>query len=270
MIFSVVLYVICASFIFGNANEMANWIYDDTEHLSVAFSLFRGEGLSKDSIDIEAKSVQTNIPSLKSYDQISNPLRSKPPLYLVLLGGWLGITNADYGNWFSWGSYSTFVFVTAFITIFYFFVKRHFGIEIAAYSTPLIALIPLFLWFSVRIRPEILLYVLMITAIYFAAQKLSFRSVTLTGLFAGLCHLVHPIGYVTGVTFLIYFLMKHKFRAAIIMIVAWGIIVVPWMARNFIVFGDINQGFGLPLPKSMLTAIGLITQDALYSDVACP
>lgn len=268
LIFSFVLVIICASFIYGNAVNMTNWIYDDSEHLSIAYSLFHGKGLSKPSIDLEASSIKANIPSLKSYDHISNPLRSKPPLYLVLLGAWLTLTQANYNNWFRLGILLNFVFVIAFITIFYFFVKRHFGMDIAAYSTPLVVVTPLFLWFTVRVRPEILLYVFMISAIYFAALKITYRNVILTGVFAGLCHLIHPVGYLIGVTFLVYLAFKRKFRATLILLAIWGTVVAPWMVRNYIVFGDVNQGFGLPLPKSILIALGLITPNALYSNIA--
>ncbi|MDF0681307.1 MAG: hypothetical protein P0116_10110 [Candidatus Nitrosocosmicus sp.] len=84
------------AFLFESANEWVLWKYDDTEHLSIAFNLFSGKGLTKDFIDLESNTVEKNIPSLQKYEDISNPLRSKLPLYFILLGAWLHITSSNF------------------------------------------------------------------------------------------------------------------------------------------------------------------------------
>ena len=167
VIISVILLIIGSSFIFDSANKWVYWLYDDTEHLSAAYNLFHGKGLTVDSIDIEVRFLNTNIPALQSHDQISHPLRAKGPLHLVLLGGWLSATGANFGNWYFWGSLFNLILTAAFIVIFYLFTKRFFGIAIGAYATPVLAVTPAVLWVSVRIRPDVLSYLFMLVSLYF-------------------------------------------------------------------------------------------------------
>lgn len=266
---SISLLLIGAALLFKSSNEWIYWKYDDAEHLSVAYNFIHGKGLTKDAIDIEASQVLTNINSLKKYDQISQPLRAKPPLHLILLGAWLYVTQATFRNWVFWGNIFNLLLTVLSIIIFYFFIKRHFGFEISAYSTPVIALMPSLLWFSVRVRPEILAFIMSILTVHFGSSTIRSQNVILAGIFCGLAHFTHPIGMVTGWALLVYYLLGRKFKAAAILVAAWIAVISPWMFRNLLIFGDATQGFGIPVPRSLLIAIGLIRPDlGPYSDVA--
>jgi hypothetical protein len=266
LIISLALLLFSASSLFEGANRWVYWLYDDTEHLSIAYNLFHGKGLTRDFIDHGAASTEGNIPNLMLYDQISNPLRSKPPLHMVLLGGWLYITGANYTNWFFLGSMFNLILGSIAIIIFYFFTKRHFGIQIAAYSTPILALMPPLIWYSVRVRPDLLAFIFIILSFYFVAKKITGLNMIIVGLFCGLAHLSHPIGLLPGSALIIYLLIfKRKFKATIILAATWSLIIMPWMVRNYIVFGDAIQGLGLPIPRGISTALGLISPGTTIS-----
>ncbi|MGC1132300.1 MAG: glycosyltransferase family 39 protein [Nitrososphaeraceae archaeon] len=264
LICSVALLFVGAQFLFEGSNRWVYWLYDDTEHLSVAYNLFHGEGLTRDFIDlIGASSTESNTPHLMNYDQISNSLRSKAPLHLVLLGGWLFITGANYTNWFFWGSIFNFVLAAMSIVLFYFFAKRHFGITIAAYAAPILALMPPLVWYSVRIRPDLLAFIFLIMTFYFAAKRITYQNIILAGIFCGMTHLAHPIGLMPVSALVIYLLLfKRKFKATIVLFGTWALVILPWMIRNYMVFGDATQGLGFPLPRGVSTAIGLISPSA--------
>jgi hypothetical protein len=263
---SLTLLFIGASFLFKSANEYVMWKYDDTEHLSIAYNLFHGRGLTVDFIDLEASTVEKNIPALKKYDQISNPLRGKGPLYFVLLGAWLKITDANYSNWYFWGSIFNFILVASSVVIFYIYSKRYFGWEIAAFSAPILALMPGLLWFSVRLRPDVLAFILIIASLYYGARKIDIQNLVTTGIFCGLAHLTHPLGILPGSAFLIYLLLKGKFRAIFIFVATWFVIMVPWMVRNYIVFSDATRGLGLPIPTNISMVLGLASPSAVNLD----
>jgi hypothetical protein len=259
LIFSEILLVVSASFLFQGAIERTSWLYDDTEHLSIAYNLFHGKGLSRDFIDMGASSPESNIQNLMMYDQISNPLRSKAPLHLVLLGGWLYITGADYSNWLLWGSIFNLILAGISVVLFYLFTKRYFGFEVATYSTPVLALMPALVWYSVRIRPDLLAFIFIISALYFAARRITYTNIILVGLFTGMAHLAHPIGLLPGSALLVYFLLfKRNFKATLVLLATWALIISPWMVRNYIIFGDALQGLGIPIPRSISTTLGLI------------
>jgi hypothetical protein len=259
LIISLALLIAGASFMYDSSNKWVLWKYDDAQHLSIAYNLFHGKGLSMSFLDTVANQENTNIPALKAYDQILNPLRDKGPLYFVLLGGWLTITSANYSNWYFWGIIFNFILVATSVVIFYMLTKRHFGIEIAAYATPVLAVIPGLMWFSVRMRPDALVFVFIIAGIYFIARSLTFRNVVFAGLFASMAYLTHSTGIMLGLAIFIYLLFMRKSKAAAVFIAILALLITPWMVRNYRVLGDATQGFGIPLPNNILIALGLVS-----------
>jgi hypothetical protein len=64
-----------------------------------------------------------------------------------------------------------------------------------------------------------------------------------------------------GWALLVYYLLHKKFKVAIILVGTWLGIILPWLVRNLLTFGDATQGFGFPLPRAVLVALGLIRPD---------
>lgn len=254
--------LISASLVFESANNWVFWLYDDTENLSIADNFFHGQGLVSNMLDKEANQRTTNIPTLATHDQISTPLYSKPPMYHLLLGAWQTIVGATYVDWYFWGSIFNLVLASSIIPVYYAYVRKNFSFEVSAISTFVMALMPVLVWHAVRLRSEILAFIFVIASLYFASKQ-SLRNVILMGLFTGLAHLTHPIGVLAGATLFIYLLSKTKFRSAAVFVAAWASLIIPWMVRGYIIFGDATQGLAIPVPKSILASIGLVSRESL-------
>jgi hypothetical protein len=230
--------------------------------LSIAYNLFNGKGFSRDFIDLGAHQLDNNIPTLMNYDQISNHLRNKLPLYFVLLGGWLSIFKADFGNWYYYGTLFNFFLCSISIVLFYFFIKKNFNWHISLLSTLFLAIIPGMVWFSVRIRPDILAFLFVLLSFYFALKKISYENAIIIGIFSALAHFSHTTGVLPGLAISIYFIIKKQYKATILLVCTWIGILIPWMARNYIVFGDALQGTGIPIPRNIAISLGLISPEA--------
>lgn len=257
-----IIFVEGISLVFDTSNNWVNWKYDDAEHLSIAYNLYHGKGFTRDFIDLGADTADTNIPHLQGYDEISNHLRNKFPLYFVLLGGWLTLFQADYSNWNLYGSiFNSFISGLAIIA-FYFFVKKNFGLNVALLSGLLLAIMPGLVWFAVRIRPDVLAFLFIILTLYYGLNSITNRNAVLIGILAASSHFSHTIGLLPGLAVVIYFLMKRRVKAAFITVAVWTLILVPWLVRNYLIFGDALQGTGIPIPRDILIKIGLVSKDA--------
>jgi uncharacterized membrane protein len=259
--------VIASSQLFDDANNWMLYKYDDVDHLEYAYNLYHGNGLQKGVIDLEANTLEKNIPALKDNNQINTHLIGKNPLYFVLLGGWLYILNANFENWFYYGSIFNLILTAICIISFYALVKKFFSGESLLFAAPLLASMPGLIWYSVRIRPDILLFLLVIIAIYFGTRKFSVTNSILSGLFVGLAHFTHPLAVILGVSFLIYYLICKRIKSALLFFISWLILLVPWLIRNYLIFGDPIRGFGLPVPKSVLIYLGVASPDSANLNV---
>jgi hypothetical protein len=75
--------------------------------------------------------------------------------------------------------------------------------------------------------------------------------------------LSHPIGILSGSAVIIYFLYRKKFRAVLIAFGTWTLMILPWMFRNYIVFGDATLGLGVPIPRGIQISLGLISPNSV-------
>jgi hypothetical protein len=262
IVFSLSVFTFGVSLVFDTGFNWVNWKYDDAEHLSIAYNLYNGKGFTRDFIDLGADTKSTNIPHLSDYDQISNHLRNKFPFYFILMGGWLAIFQADNSNWNFYGILFNSLVSAMCIIAFYFWVKKYFSPGLAMFSAPLLAIMPGLIWFAVRIRPDVLAFLFIILTIYFGLKEITYRNAVLVGILAALSHFSHTIGLLPGIAIVIYFLIKRKFVASLILIGTWILILIPWLARNYAVFGDALQGTGIPVPREILIKIGLVSPDA--------
>jgi hypothetical protein len=93
-------------------------------------------------------------------------------------------------------------------------------------------------------------------------KKITNQNAVIIGTFTALAHFSHSIGVLPGIAISIYFLLRKQFRATLLLISTWIIILTPWMIRNYLVFGDALQGTGIPIPRNIAMSIGLISKDA--------
>ncbi|MDN5868633.1 MAG: glycosyltransferase family 39 protein [Candidatus Nitrosocosmicus sp.] len=250
-----------AALLYNTAADWVYWKYDDVEHMTVAQNFMLGKGLLIETIDKDASNWKTNIPDLEKFDQISSHLRSKLPLYFVFLSGWLYITNAKLSDLYLQSTIFNFILSAISIVLFYYLVKIRFGPLFAPFSAILLASMPGFLWFAVRVRPDVLSFIFMILTVYFASKQISVQNTVLTGIFIALAHFSHPTGLFVGLAIIIFYLLKKKTKLTLVLIGTWIAILIPWLVRNYLIFGDSLQGTGIPIPRNIQLYLGLISPD---------
>lgn len=267
ILFSLTLFLIASLQLFNDTNNWILYKYDDVDHLSYSYNLYHGNGLQKGIIDLEASTLEKNIPALSKYDQINTHLIGKNPLYFVLLGGWLYLLNANFENWFFYGSIFNLLLTSICIVTYYSMVKKFFGLGVAVFTTPLLSTMPGLIWFAVRIRPDMLLLLLIVVGIYAALRKINYSSAVITGVIVALAHFTHPLGLILGVAIFMYYFVQKKFRAAGLLILTWFVILIPWLVRNYLIYGDPIRGFGLPIPRGILTFLGVTSSNSSQIEV---
>jgi len=267
VLFSLSLFFIASLQLFNDANNWMLYKYDDVDHLSYSYNLFHGNGLQKGIIDLEANTLDKNIPALSKHDEINTHLIGKNPFYFVLLGVWLYSLGANFENWFFYGSIFNLILTSLCIVAFYMLAKKCFGLGVALFTTPILATMPGLIWFAVRIRPDVLLLLLIILGIYAGLRKITPSNAVITGVLVALAHFTHPLGLVLGLSILIFYLAKRKFGESALLFITWLTVLVPWLIRNYLIFGDPIRGFGLPIPRSILTYLGLASSDAPQLEV---
>jgi hypothetical protein len=75
------------------------------------------------------------------------------------------------------------------------------------------------------------------------------------------------LGILLGVAVFVSYLLRKKLKASILFLSTWIVIMVPWLIRNYLMFEDPTRGFGMPIPRALLTNLGLVSPDSKVLDV---
>lgn len=183
---------------------------------------------------------------IANYPNISEQQSGKGPIFFILLGSFFYVTDPDPEDRYLHASLFNTLVSSVFLFLFFYFIKRRFGLLTALISTTLVAFAPYFLWESARSMLRILSHVFMLTAIFFIAKNKT--NYFLFGLLTGLGHLTHPFAFFLGFTYSIFLLVNREFKGFLITVGTWFTIMIPWMIRNYYHFKDI--GYGLYIPFS--------------------
>lgn len=249
---------------------------DDLIHLSVANNLRAGNGFSINFAPVvQLDSSLSSSSIIQQFPSISTPENSKGPVYYLLLASFLNVTSTPTFESQFIGSILNTIITSIFLITYFFFCQRNFGRNTAFFSTLLIALSSVVVWWSVRVilYPAVFLF---ITAafIFLRKNKLDYL---LFGIFSGLATLTHPIGMLLGVSYPVFLLFKKEFKGALIVFTTFSLLLVPWMIRNVITFNsfrEFGQGLGIPFgipigTKTIETtnSIHTVQPDTLLSNV---
>jgi len=179
---------------------------------------------------------------IEVYPEITSNFYIKGPLYFIVLGLTYKILESTPENWVQHGIFLNIVLSSLFLVIFYFFIKKYFGLNIAILSSLVVLTIPFMPWYSARIVPYILFFIFSLAALFFL-QKKSIHYV-LAGFFTGLAHLTQPFGIFLTVSFVVFLLIKKEFKGAAIFFSINQLTLLPWLIRNYYLSGDM----GLHIP----------------------
>lgn len=155
--------------------------------------------------------------------------------------GTLAILYFIFGAHFIVAKLFNIVLSTLIMFLTYKLADKFFGNKIALLTLLLYALSPLAIAYNSIICSEILFSALLMLSVYLFFNK---NNPLLIGLLIGYLTLVRPIGVFIPSIFVLYeFIrkdvgLKHKIKYVAVFAVAVGLVIAPWIIRNYIVFGE--------------------------------
>lgn len=228
---------------------------DDVAHISIALGF-------KENLNFRVDFIETWIfrfsfeELFQKYPTISFPESGKGPVFYVLLGSFYKLLGTTVGQFYLHASIFSNLVTSTFLIIFYYFVKKRFNFHIAVFSSFVILFVPWLVWIGDRPLLYNLLFVFMISAIFFLNKKKSHY--LMFGIFVGLAHLTHPFGMLLGVGYGIFLLINREFKGFLILIISWLALLIPWFIRNYSLFGDIGWGLYIPFSDKISQLISIL------------
>jgi 4-amino-4-deoxy-L-arabinose transferase-like glycosyltransferase len=126
------------------------------------------------------------------------------------------------------------------ILLFYTIAKKLFDMNIALISSLIVALNPIFILTSVRTTTETNFLFFLMLSIYFlirCKQTNKISDYMLFGVFIGFTSFVRPVAFLYFFLFLFLFFVTKKFNLkSLFSLIAFLVVLSPWVIRNYIVF----------------------------------
>ncbi|MCK5065189.1 MAG: glycosyltransferase family 39 protein [Candidatus Fermentibacteraceae bacterium] len=130
------------------------------------------------------------------------------------------------------------------LAVCWYWARKNFGVIPALLSTLVLAIHPLFIYYSTQ-PDSLLLFTALFFLILLAAdrEKISFRQVILLGVLSALAYLVRTQGMLLAFSMGIWVLIRgdcRKFLKALLFLLVFLITCMPWFVRNSEKFGSIT------------------------------
>jgi hypothetical protein len=231
-------------------NSSYQWVFgkwDDSNHIGAAHNLFNGKGYTSSYLNFGPTDADNSY-LIKYYNTIEQPIHEKGPIYSFFLGLWLKITLTSPVNWYQSGQIFNLTLASLLLIVYFYWAKNSFGVNAATFSIFVLAAIPFVFWPASRVLTEPLFYIFIIVSLILLAKIDSNKGVLALGGIIGITELIHPQGIILGGSILVLFLFKRDFKKALLFGMTWLLVLLPWMARNLILFGDFTLGLSLPVP----------------------
>ena len=212
------------------------WNGDDVFHISIADNFRNEKNFEQQYLSMRYLDKSENF-FLDLYPNISeNPQGSKGPIYYIFLGSFYEILSTSQDDLYLHGSIFNNLLTSIFLILFFFFVKRFFGFKVAIISSIIISFIPGFGQISTRVMIDPLLFIFMLSALFFFERKN--HHYVLFGIFSGLSVLTHPISISLLISYFVSNLLQRNFTGFFVSLVTFNVLLFPWLLRNFLVFND--------------------------------
>lgn len=167
----------------------------------------------------------------------ANMYANDMPLTAIIVGIFQKVTHADI-----LGAKILVAFVSA-CTI-YFIGKMTYAIYPSKISLwlagAIAAFYPFFIYYSSLILSETF-FLFFVCFFFWCLQEESIQKTILSGVAAGFAHLTRPtiLFFLPVILIWKYFLKKYSFKRLLLFLSIFCILIVPWVIRNYIVFGEI-------------------------------
>lgn len=128
------------------------------------------------------------------------------------------------------------------LVVFWLMVRNLFGTTPAILSTLLLAINPLFLWFSTQTDSLLIYCIFAFLAVLIGnREKLETKHTVLLGFIAGMAYLTRTQGMLLAFSLAVwvFFRSEHKkIRQTVLFLIVFALICTPWFLRNIFLFGS--------------------------------
>lgn len=195
----------------------------------------------------------------QKYPDISFYHGGKGPLFPTFLGTWYKLLNTQGPDIFYHASIFTNIIASAFLGLFYYFVRTRFNQKTAIVSCSILVSLSLFTILSARVHPYILLMFISLCLLFFLEKKKSHYLIG--GFFASLAPLTHPFGIFVTFSFILFLLSKREFKGVAISSSVIFFMLLPFLFFNFYYTGDFGWGLYIPFSDVISENLTFLPRD---------
>ena len=244
---------------------------DDNIYLSIATNFLE---TGKFEIDYFTKNYPMYDFSLdKLFDQrpeISHTMNERGILYFLLLATAIKISDTTIENHYLTGAVLNSILSSFLAILFFFFIKRRFNLEIAIYSTALLITSPFFGWWSARSVPYPLLYLFVVSSLFFLGKTK--KDYFIFGIFSGIALFTHPFAVIIPAGYISFLMYKKEFRGIGYVVLGFLLIMTCWFIYSSISGVDFDFDIIFPFATQIFsenssTSINLNNNIKISTDV---
>ena len=223
---------------------------DDLLYVSVADNLRKGNGLASDILiwrQILAKTPTGETTyRYEEWEEVSHLIHNVGPIYPLFLAAVFIVSSAHSPSWYIVAVLANSAVAILVIAAIYLFALRIFDRKTALLASIAAALLPSLYWYSMQARPLPLFFLLVIFAFIAASRASGVKGWLLVGALAAVAHLTHGLGILIIATFLLWCLIERRFKDSLFLMIPYVGLMLPWMIRNQLIFGDFTLGTAIP------------------------
>jgi len=242
------------------------WSADDATYIAVAYTFKEnnnfGSGYMSSAL-VTSKPLDTLI---NQYPTISFFHAAKGPVFFILLGSFYKILNTAPPNMFLHASIFTNILTSAFLILFYFFMKSKFDTKIAFISSFILVFMSTFVILGARVHPFILVMLFSVLILFFLEKKT--HHYFIGGFFAALAPLSHPFGIFVTISYFLFILTRGEFKGLLFSTISLFGTISPYMLLNYYYLGDIGWGFYVPFSDSISKLISFIPRSEEFTRIS--
>ena len=237
-----------------------SWLGDDLLYVSVADNMRKGNGLASDMVIW--RQILTQTPTgettyrYEEWEEVSHLIHNTGPIYPIFLAAVFIVSSAHPPNWYFVAALANSAVVMLVIAAIYLFSLRIFDRKTALLASIAAALLPSMYWYSMSASPLIPFFLLVILAFMAASRASGVEGWLLVGALAAIAHLTHGLGILVITTFLLWCLVERRFNDSLFLMIPYIGLMLPWMIRNQLIFGDFTLGTAIPV-TDILRLIGI-------------
>lgn len=227
-----------------------SWLGDDLLYVNMADNLRKGNGLATDILIWRQILAQTPTGETtyryEEWEEVSHPIHNVGPIFPSFLAAVFIVSSAHPPSWYIVAVLANSAVAMLVVAAIYLFALRIFDPKTALLASIAAALLPSLYWYSMQTDPLPLFFLWVILAFIAASRASGVKGWLLVGALAAIAHLTHGLGILIIATFLLWCLIERRFKDSLFLMISYVGLMLPWMIRNQLIFGDFTLGTAIP------------------------